>query len=532
MNSENLDNPDSSEKYIKCTNCHQNIQSSKMFLHEGFCLRNNTYCFECGKVVLKKDFEAHLNNHSNIKPQRNSNKEIKEIKQIENNNEKKNESPILVSQINYNSCVNMNYQNPKRKEIIKYNEPIIITTADNGLHSPEEYKEFFIKNYRLAKSLNINEIDLSYDQFNNNIYERNHPTEINGNPNLNNIQKNIETDVKIIKQPILKNHENQNYDKQIYINNNYHENRSNVRKKNALLPTHEKLITCTKFENNLYKKFNDKELISQYKNIYNTEIKEPKNSPKKISKIVPIGKNYQINNFLIRENIPNKNDKIPKQVKNNQKIKKEPLDRTSRLAKKNKKANIEKKQLSNMKYIEIVKQKNKYQKCEYCGHMVEDYNAHMYRCQNRRLKEIERIQSKQEDKKTNNIQNYMYNTTNGNNYFYKQQTTSRIRPKYYINDKKENLRGQETVARKRPMDSSREKQILRTQVRNFHNIDGKNNLYSLEEYAKTPEKVKNFPESRDRNYKNNENRKYRNAKTPLKISEKSENLDYYVRLII
>ena len=58
------------EKYVKCQNCHQNIQESKMFLHEGFCLRNNKFCAECGKIFLVKEFEEHLKTHNakNSKP--------------------------------------------------------------------------------------------------------------------------------------------------------------------------------------------------------------------------------------------------------------------------------------------------------------------------------------------------------------------------------------------------------------------------------------------------------------------------------
>ena len=56
------------ESYIKCKNCHQEILSSKMFLHEGFCLRNNKLCPECDKVFLVQEYEEHLKTHSIKKP--------------------------------------------------------------------------------------------------------------------------------------------------------------------------------------------------------------------------------------------------------------------------------------------------------------------------------------------------------------------------------------------------------------------------------------------------------------------------------
>ena len=47
----------SEEESIKCINCKQYITKSKMFLHEGFCLKNNKYCPECDKVFLIQEFD-------------------------------------------------------------------------------------------------------------------------------------------------------------------------------------------------------------------------------------------------------------------------------------------------------------------------------------------------------------------------------------------------------------------------------------------------------------------------------------------
>ena len=56
------------EKYKKCQNCRQDIPESKMFLHEGFCLRNNKFCAQCEKVFLVQEFEEHLKTHNEKKP--------------------------------------------------------------------------------------------------------------------------------------------------------------------------------------------------------------------------------------------------------------------------------------------------------------------------------------------------------------------------------------------------------------------------------------------------------------------------------
>lgn len=52
------------EKYVKCNNCRQNIPESKMFLHEGFCLRNNKFCPQCEKVFLVSEYEEHIKTHN------------------------------------------------------------------------------------------------------------------------------------------------------------------------------------------------------------------------------------------------------------------------------------------------------------------------------------------------------------------------------------------------------------------------------------------------------------------------------------
>ena len=50
---------------IECKNCRQGIIADKMFLHEGFCLRNNVYCEHCEKVFLKNDYDEHVKTISN-----------------------------------------------------------------------------------------------------------------------------------------------------------------------------------------------------------------------------------------------------------------------------------------------------------------------------------------------------------------------------------------------------------------------------------------------------------------------------------
>ena len=62
-----------------------------MFLHEGFCLKNNKYCPECDKIFLIQEFEEHLKTHTVKKanpPQEKKPPKIQEKKVIINQKEK------------------------------------------------------------------------------------------------------------------------------------------------------------------------------------------------------------------------------------------------------------------------------------------------------------------------------------------------------------------------------------------------------------------------------------------------------------
>ena len=76
------------EKYIKCKNCNQDIPESKMFLHEGFCLRNNKLCPECNKVFLIQEFDEHLKTHNEKKEEKRSPPPIIPEKKVITNQDK------------------------------------------------------------------------------------------------------------------------------------------------------------------------------------------------------------------------------------------------------------------------------------------------------------------------------------------------------------------------------------------------------------------------------------------------------------
>ena len=65
---------------VKCSNCHCDIDESKMFLHERFCFQNIKYCEICKEGIIKEEFEEHCENHK-----KNSN-ELKKLDSEEDRN--------------------------------------------------------------------------------------------------------------------------------------------------------------------------------------------------------------------------------------------------------------------------------------------------------------------------------------------------------------------------------------------------------------------------------------------------------------
>ena len=49
----------------KCSNCHCEIEESKMILHERFCVQNIQYCDICKEAVIKEEYEEHCFEHKN-----------------------------------------------------------------------------------------------------------------------------------------------------------------------------------------------------------------------------------------------------------------------------------------------------------------------------------------------------------------------------------------------------------------------------------------------------------------------------------
>ena len=170
MTSKNISEKNIKSKYTRCDTCRQDILSEKMFLHEGFCKRNNVFCEHCEKVFLKTDFDEHLKDIRNSITNSAKSTEIDE-------NEKEEISVIPVINQTITTVVNPNtyyefIEMPLTEEY-KVNKPIVI--SENG---------------NILSSKNINEyllpflgIPTSSDDYNNYKYDVN----ISKNINKNNI---------------------------------------------------------------------------------------------------------------------------------------------------------------------------------------------------------------------------------------------------------------------------------------------------------------------------------------------------------
>ena len=279
-----------SEEVVKCTNCRQDIEAKKMFLHEGFCHRNNIFCQHCEKVFLKTDYERHKKKI--LKEKKNKKVKIKEYKQSSKQvgEKKEKEIPAIIKQ----APTEVNPKPPQYAPIpiveeYNINTPIII--SENG---------------QILSNNNKNEYILSYLGFD--------PIQNNYNNNYN-LALNSETLMNIEKQSVeeIQNmlYNNKKFNQNVIINRN--------RNRNLNIPLSENINNNINFYNinNQINNINDINNINQ--NIYNNNIdnnininsnlnhiycktdnlKEQKNNDYTFNKNIPISgnKKIKINNY-------------------------------------------------------------------------------------------------------------------------------------------------------------------------------------------------------------------------------------------
>ena len=172
MTTNDKEKEEEESKLVKCKNCRQDILKEKMFLHEGFCIRNNQFCEHCEKVFLKKDYSYHIKSIKNI-PKRSSlsKKEsdslFQSMKTKETLSGSIKHSPILEANdskndINYinNDGLSMN-PHPSLTmvrmpftELYKINTPIII--SENGEIVSDKNKNEYLLPYFGINSISNN----------------------------------------------------------------------------------------------------------------------------------------------------------------------------------------------------------------------------------------------------------------------------------------------------------------------------------------------------------------------------------------
>ena len=138
---------------IECKNCRQGILADKMFLHEGFCLRNNAYCEHCEKVFLKKDYDEHVKTISNSQTKKTDSqspgKKCPETQSKNRKTEPENEHDNSLNNIDINENENLkNMYTPSIEfvqmpatELFQINAPIII---ENGKIISNKNKNEFL----------------------------------------------------------------------------------------------------------------------------------------------------------------------------------------------------------------------------------------------------------------------------------------------------------------------------------------------------------------------------------------------------
>ena len=434
-NNENSEKKDNKKK-IHCKNCRQEILAEKMFLHEGFCFRNNIYCEHCDKVFLKQDFEMHLINSKNDKkrmlrtPDRPKKKEkaakirtiniytspiitrkkttfeyiempmveeykinkpiiISENGQILSN---KNNNEALLPYLGINSAKSNNKDNLVEEIITNQDEftesnPILFNDNDLNMN---KYIETSLRNSASVRNFNTN-FNINFEQ-NNNI--GNNTGMINSKINLVELTENMDFLEKsnnlkrsLSSNAILKN--NNINDKNICFKNNINSSNNLIKSESDMKMNN---INTKQNKNNIIINnniitYNSNNNINKIHNFYNNDQNKPKNNDKSLMNN-DIFQEIKATNFNPTRT-SNKSDilkfkkNLEKNIKNNSSKKntKEPNDRDSNLnssGKKNKVSSytLERSPQNSPKRTSNKKKINNSKICEFCNSIVDDIEMH------------------------------------------------------------------------------------------------------------------------------------------------------------
>ena len=215
MTSKNISEKNIKSKYTRCDTCRQDILSEKMFLHEGFCKRNNIFCEHCEKVFLKTDYDEHLKDLRNSITNSAKSTEIDE-----------NEAIPVIPVINQTitTVVNPNtyyefIEMPMTEEY-KVNKPIVISESGNILSSQNtndyllpflgiqtSYNDYSNYKYDINTSINMSKSNIIYrngfqNQINHISKNRNYTYNNSQISTVNSTYKLQETNTKQMKRKL------------------------------------------------------------------------------------------------------------------------------------------------------------------------------------------------------------------------------------------------------------------------------------------------------------------------------------------
>ena len=365
-------------KLVYCKNCHQDIESNKMFLHEGFCFRNNVFCEHCEKVFLKKDYTEH-------KKEIKKNKKIKSKKAESSNNSKKSTSNEDLPTIIQHSITTINPQTSLEfvhmpvVEEISINTPIIINEEGN-IVSNKNKNEYLLPILGIKSMPNIT---ISNDNYYNDL-KRQFTVPSERNINIMNKNKNYEVYNTL---PGI-NHMNN----EIYNKLNYTVNESGI---NQEMNYYNNNLECNDISNennnniiinNNIITYNDNKKISKINKYFKNEETPTKLRTSLSSDNMKQSKDPQdkiIKNTFKKENIIKHPHNKKKRLKYNTiSEKKEPTDSSPKY--RNSKKLYENKNKNKSKYFTTNGKNEVIKVCGYCNSIIKDF-SHFEICKSEKL---------------------------------------------------------------------------------------------------------------------------------------------------
>ena len=414
MSTKNFSQSKKQTELTRCVNCRQDINSKIMFLHEGFCHRNNIFCEHCKKVFLKQDYEQHIKDLP---------KNLTSNKMESPNNSKKStsneeETPIMRNSVTINQNPSIEYVMPWVEEYT-INAPIII--SENGQIVSHKNKNEYILPILGINPIPNNQFYEDNDKFNENkniftTYKTKTYTveDFKSFLNTNNFDVNnfLGTNSNQIEQDntnndinFFGNNNNFNYLNEVKtFNNNYNGNNTNYinnydnyndsyndNYKDSYNDNNNYNVNFNK-ANKPYNRSRNSQIIS-YDNYENMNINNSyfvnDNSPKRI--IDNENENNKFNYMLSEDinEIQNLNNK-PLKKKNKKSSKrykfsksKEPRDSKCRLLTEPKPQIKKRKKKENKTPCKFDKKKIIKKLCQYCKIMVDDLSTHYKICKSK-----------------------------------------------------------------------------------------------------------------------------------------------------